>query len=140
MTTSSLSTSRTLQSRAARRGLVALGAVVAAVLVWVVAVPVLGATVTVPERPGSTNRTELPFGDVVVAAAVAALAGWALLAVLERFTTRARAIWTVIAVAVLVLTMPFMPGFTVTERLVLGAMHLTVAGVLIPGLRQTSGR
>jgi len=122
-------------NRVARRGLVVVGAVIAAVLVWIIAVPVLGASVTVPEAPGSTVREDLEVGPVVITALVAALAGWALLALLERFTTRALTVWTVIAVAVLVLTLPYLPGFTLTERLVLGIMHLAVAGVVIPGLR-----
>lgn len=122
-------------NRVTRRALVVVGAVIAAALVWFVAVPVLGASVTVPEGPGSTVRTELEFPLVVITALVAALAGWALLAVLERITTKALTVWTVIAIAVLVLTLPYLPGFTVTERIVLGSMHLAVAGVLIPGLR-----
>jgi hypothetical protein len=122
-------------NRVTRRALVVVGAVIAAALVWVVAVPVLDANVTIPEGPGSTVRTELEFPLVVITALVAALAGWALLSVLERFTTKARTVWTGIAIAVLVLSLPYAPGFTATERLVLGLMHLAVAVVLIPGLR-----
>ena len=105
-----------IQSRVARRSLVAAAAVAAALLVWTIAVPVLGLTVTVPDSPGSSDRSELELGPVLITAALAALAGWALLALLERFTPRARALWTVIAVAVAVLTLPYLPGFTVTER------------------------
>jgi len=129
-----------IQSRVARRSLVAAAAVAAALLVWTIAVPVLGLTVTVPDSPGSSDRSELELGPVLITAALAALAGWALLALLERFTPRARALWTVIAVAVAVLTLPYLPGFTVTERVVIATMHLALAGVLIPGLRLTGPR
>lgn len=126
------------RSRVAARAVVAVGAVIAALLVWTITVPVLGISVTVPETPGSSARSELAFPPVLLTAGVATLAGWALLALLERFTTRARTAWTVIAVAVLLFTMPYVSGFTVTERIVLASLHLAVAGVLIPGLRRTA--
>ena len=113
------------------------GATLAAALVWLVAVPLLDLTITVPEGPGSTTRASLGLGLVVVTALVASLAGWALLALLERFTRRAASVWTGVALVVLVVTMPYAAGFTVTERVVLGAMHLAVAAVVVPALRRT---
>lgn len=115
-------------------------AVAAAALVWLIAVPLLDLAVTVPEGPGSTTRAPLGLALVLVTAAVASLAGWALLALLERLTRRAGAIWTGVALVVLVATMPYAPGFTATERVVLGAMHLAVAAVLVPGLRRGARR
>lgn len=47
--------------RVAPRAVVAVGAVSAAVTVWAIAIPVLGLSVTVPDSPGSTNRSELAF-------------------------------------------------------------------------------
>jgi len=131
---------RTPSTRRRTRSLVVLATVLAAVVVWVIAIPVLGAEVTIPARPGASERVDLGVVPVLITSTVAALAGWALLAVLERFFRNARAIWTVVAVAVLVLSMPYAPGFTGLERVVLGLLHLTVAAVLIPGMRRTGAR
>lgn len=111
-----------------------------ALVIWAIAVPVLGLSVTVPDSPGSTNRSELALLDVVMAAAVAALAGWGLLAVLERVTRRARTVWTAIALAVFLLTLPYLPGFTASERIILTLLHLALAAVLIIGMRSTMSR
>jgi hypothetical protein len=67
-----------------------------------------------------------------------ALAAWGVLVLLERRTERARTIWTRIAIAVLVLSLPpllFLDA-TVTTKLVLAIMHLAVGLVLILMLRR----
>ncbi|MGH3936576.1 MAG: DUF6069 family protein [Pseudonocardiaceae bacterium] len=137
MTTGTVRRSYTPKSRMLRRALVAAGAVLAAVMVWTIAVVGLDLRVTVPETPGSPNRRDLQFGSVLSTAVVATVAGWALLALLERITSRARTIWTAIAVTVLLLTLPYLPGFTATERVVIALIHLTLAAILITGLRRT---
>lgn len=55
-----------------------------------------------------------------------------------RRRARALTIWTTIAVIVSLGTLPYMPGFTVTERLLLGLVHLSLALLLILGLRRTA--
>ncbi|MFD7549754.1 DUF6069 family protein [Streptomyces sp. NPDC059816] len=111
-------------------------AVLVPVLVWLVADPVWGHRLRIVDG----ERT-LDIGVVAVglAALLAALAGWGLLAALERFgVRRARAVWTGVAVAVLALS--FLPltgdGMDGGTRAVLALMHLAVAAVLIPGLRR----
>jgi Family of unknown function (DUF6069) len=78
----------------------------------------------------------------VIAAVLAALAGWGLLALLERFTARPRTIWTAIAVLVgllsLVGPLSTIASTTVANGLSLALMHLAVAAVLIPGLAATA--
>jgi peptidoglycan/LPS O-acetylase OafA/YrhL len=73
---------------------------------------------------------------------VAALAGWGLLALLERFTARPRTSWTAIAglVGLLSLVGPLsaIASTTVANGLSLALMHLAVAAVLIPGLAATA--
>jgi hypothetical protein len=66
------------------------------------------------------------------------LLGWAALAVLERFTLKARAVWTVLAVAVLALSLPpiFLEEATVATQIGLVLVHGAVAAVLIPLLRR----
>jgi hypothetical protein len=119
------------------RALVVVAAVAAAALAWVIIVPLLGTDVTVPESPSSSERTDLALGPVIIMAGLASLAGWALLTVLERFTSKALVIWTVIALVVLVATMPWDGEFTGSERVALGALHLAVAVPLILGFWRT---
>lgn len=123
--------------RRGRRALAVTGGIVAALAVWTVAVPLAGVDLTV--RTGGETR---PFdaGTVTPSALLAGLAGWALLAALERFTGRARRTWTIIAVVVLVLSLsgPLGNGADTATTLVLAAMHLVVGAVLILGLRRSA--
>lgn len=110
----------------------AVGAtVLAAVAVWVVAVPLLGVDLFIPTA-GSTVGP----GAVALTALLAALLGWALLHLLERHTTRARRIWTVTAgvIALLSLAGPPTSGASAAATTTLVAMHVAVAAVLIPTL------
>ena len=127
------------QSRLRERALVVVAAIVAPVLLWSLITYAFSQDITVPESPGSDIRHKLEFAPVLVTAVAAVLAGWGLLALLERLVPkRALTIWTTIALIVLVGTLPYMPGFTITERLLLGLVHLVLAGILILGLRRTS--
>lgn len=120
------------------RALVTAAAALAAILVYVLFVPVLGIDVRVPESFGSRTLIELTFGSVVGAAIFAALAGWALLTVLELVTNKARTIWTVVAVLVFLFTLPYMPGFRIADRIVLVVLHAALAVILIIGMRRTT--
>jgi hypothetical protein len=117
-----------------------LGATAAAVAIWIVAT-LAGADLTVSFGPGQPIQ-KVTVINVVVAALVGSLAGWGLLALLRRFTTNARAIWTVIAIifALLSLGGPLSTISSVGTKVSLVAMHLAVATVLIVGLRRTRGR
>ncbi|MEU8316055.1 DUF6069 family protein [Micromonospora sp. NPDC048887] len=121
------------------RLLTVLAATAAALLGWVVAVPVAG--VELIARSGSTDQRVTPVA-VVVSTLLAGLAGWALLAVLERLTGRARSAWTVVAVLVLLVSLlgPLGGGVGGAAKLTLVALHLVVGAVLITGLRRTVGR
>ncbi len=122
--------------------LVAVGAAVVATLaVWAVAELALGIDVQEPSRGDAGPIRDLAVGNVVFASAVASLAGWALLAVLERVTTRPRTIWTSIAVVLAVVSLggPLTAvAITTASRAVLAALHVVVAAVLIPLLARTS--
>jgi Family of unknown function (DUF6069) len=120
------------------RALGVLGAALAALAIWVVADQLLGANLLVRSGGGSTQS--VGAGTVVAASLLAALLGWALLAVLERRTSRARAVWTGVALVVLLLSLsgPLTGGTTPSTRATLVLMHLTVAAVLIPTLRRSS--
>jgi hypothetical protein len=127
-----------------RRRRVRLTAVVAAVLatlaLWATAAVVFEVDLLTPATPDHPSQR---VGPVMVAtvALTAAAAGWGLLAVLERFVARARTIWTVVAVAVLLASFagPLSgSGITVANRAILALLHVTVAAVVIPALRRSS--
>ena len=117
-----------------------LGATAAAVAIWAVATAA-GAQLTVSFGPGQPIQ-KVTVVNVVVAALVGSLAGWGLLALLRRFTANARAVWTVIAIVVALLSLagPLSPIASAGTKVALVAMHLAVATLVIVGLRQTTHR
>ncbi|MFI5682961.1 DUF6069 family protein [Streptomyces sp. NPDC051636] len=109
-------------------------AVLAPVLVWLVADPLLRHRLRIADGEQTLDIGAAPVAGVAL---LASLSGWGLLAALERFgVRRARAIWTAVAGAVLAVS--FMPligdGMDSGTRVSLALMHLAVAAVLIPGL------
>jgi Family of unknown function (DUF6069) len=72
------------------RALAVVAAVPAALAVWLVTDPLLGVDLAAPTRPGSQELQSITPALVAGTSLVAALAGWALLALLERFTARPR--------------------------------------------------
>ena len=112
------------------------GATLAAVAVWVIEVPLLG--IRLLTQFGNTAPQSVGIELVVVSSLAGSLAGWGLLAILERRFARARTIWTGIAIAVLLasLSLPVSAGTTITTKVALAMMHLAVAAVLIPTLRR----
>lgn len=108
--------------------------VLAPVLVWLVADPLLGHRLRIADGEQTLDIGAVP---VAVVALLASFAGWGLLAALERFgARRARAIWTGAGGAVLALSfLPFIgDGMDGGTRVSLTLMHLAVAAVLVPGL------
>jgi hypothetical protein len=122
------------------RALAVGAATLAAVAVWAIAVPGLG--VHLVTRFGHAAPSTVHVYVVLAAALVASLLGWALLDQLERRTTRAHAIWGATAAVVLLasLGLPLSAATTTSAKLALVAMHLTVAGVLVPLLLRRSPR
>lgn len=131
-----MTTSPTTQARS-RRGVAVAGAVGAGLAVWVIAVPVLG--VDLAARVGDG---ELVVGAPAIALAglVAALAGWSLLALLERVTSRARGLWLTVAVTAFVISLagPLVQATTVATGAVLVTMHVAVGTTIIVALRSTA--
>jgi hypothetical protein len=110
--------------------LAVVGAVGAAVLVWAGAVPLLGVDLRVGTE-GAAQRVGV--GSVVVAALVAGLLGWALLALLVRSVARAETAWRAVAVVVLLLSLggPVAMAVGTASVVVLLALHAVVAAVLV---------
>ncbi len=126
-----------MSARRRRLGVTAL-AVLAPVLVWLVADPLLGHRLRIADGEQTLDIDAVP---VAVVALLASLSGWGLLAVLERFGARhARAIWTGVAGAVLAVSfLPFIgDGMDSGTRVSLALMHLAVATVLVLGLGRRS--
>ena len=141
-------------SEDARKGTVSLGsvrqrarlaavgaAIVAALAAWFVAEVVFGLDLRRPAASVGAQAEDIDAVHVVFAAAVGSLAGWALLAVVERLTARPRRVWTVIAVVALVVSLggPLSgSGITTSNRLALVLMHVVVAALVIPALARTA--
>jgi hypothetical protein len=126
----------TRQTNSARTEMTAvLAATASAVAIWAIA-SAAGAELTV-NYPGQPIQ-KITIVSVVIAALVGSLAGWGLLALLRRFTTKARATWTVIAIvaALLSLAGPLSAIASAGTKASLVAMHLAVATVMIVGLRR----
>jgi hypothetical protein len=129
-------------SRWKGRLLAVVAAVVAALVVYLLITQAFGQDLRTPGMSGR-EATELNIGAVLLVSALASLAAWGLLAVLERFTARARTIWTVVAVVGLVLSLagPMSgTGITTGNRLALALMHVVVGAVLIVLMRRAPGR
>ncbi|WP_433357197.1 DUF6069 family protein [Micromonospora saelicesensis] len=115
------------------RAAVAAGAIVVAVVEFALLRSAAGVDLAV--RSANSTR-QITVAAVIVAAAVAALAGWTLLAVLERRTNRSRVWWTSIAGAVLLLSLVLGPpsGVGGGAKATLALLHLSVGVILILGL------
>jgi hypothetical protein len=139
MSTATTTTNVSSPSRRAIRPLAILGTIACTLAVWVAARSLAGVDLGVRLGPG-TAVTQV--GPVAVAATslLAGLAAWGLLAVLERTTRRPGRVWTVIAVAVLIvsLTGPLGAAVTPAGRAALAAMHLVAGLVLVPSLARTA--
>jgi hypothetical protein len=101
--------------------------------VWVIAGPL--ASVDLRVHVG-TRAEHVGPAAVIIASTLAGLAAWALLALLERFTPRARAAWTASALVALALSLagPLSSGATTTAGLALAGMHVATAAVLVAAL------
>jgi hypothetical protein len=111
---------------------------VAAVVVWVVGEPLLGHDLVV--KQSGQDPQDLGVAAMVIFSVLPALLGWAFLAGLERVTSRASLIWTVVALVVLLVS--FAPLFGVEasggSKVVLALIHVAVGAVLIPGFLRTA--
>lgn len=116
-----------------RRAAVVFGAAVSALALWAGA----GGDATV--RSGGSDH---PVGAVAVllTSVLAGLAGWALLAVLERMTSRGLLVWTVVAVLVFLLSLVSAAAAGVGAASVgtLLGLHCVVFAVLVAGFRRAS--
>jgi peptidoglycan/LPS O-acetylase OafA/YrhL len=82
---------------------------------------------------------QITLGLSVGATVAAGIAGWAVIAVLERYTASPRTMW--IALTLVVLVLSIVPVFLTTAnlptQLMLSVLHCVAAAVLIPALPQS---
>ncbi|HVM13252.1 MAG TPA: PPOX class F420-dependent oxidoreductase [Egibacteraceae bacterium] len=132
----------TTRPRRRTRLVAVTGAVTAALTVWAATEILLGVDLRSPAF-GAQPSHDIGAANVVVAATAASLAGWVFLAVLERFTSRARVVWTVTALLVLLVSLGSPlggEGISPVIQAALVSMHLAVAAVLTPVMGRTSTR
>ena len=131
------STQAPATARTRARALTVLAAALAALAFWALARLVLDVELTV--GAGTASR-EVGVAAALGTALLAGALGWALLALLERVTSRARTVWTAVAFGVLLLSLggPFTSGTGTVGTTVLVLLHLLVGTVLIVGLRRTA--
>lgn len=120
------------------RALCTVGGAAAAVTAWAAEVPLLGARLSI--RFGAMHPQTVTAGQIAGAALAAGLAGWLLLAVLERRARRARAAWVTAALLVLAasLAIPVIAATTAVAASGLIAAHLAVGAAVIPGMARTA--
>jgi Family of unknown function (DUF6069) len=130
-------TTRPVPATARRSRGLAVGATVAVTSAIYVAGRALGADFSLTD-PGKTEAHRLILPEIAVFTLVFALLGWGALALLERHTRRARAIWTALAGAVLALSLvPIaIEQATGDTKALLVLIHVAVAAVLIPAFRR----
>ncbi|HTF49222.1 MAG TPA: DUF6069 family protein [Pseudonocardia sp.] len=121
--------------RRLRRATAVVGATALNGLLWGVS-SALGADFVLTDSTG-TGIVTLPAA--LIFTALFGLLGWGTLALLERFTRHAPAIWTALAIAVTLLSIVpiFLEGATSATRAALTVLHLAVAAVLVPLFRRT---
>ncbi len=130
-----IGTDQTRAIRVRHRLLAVAAAVAAPLVVWVVA-SLAGASLEVTSPVAGTMRIDALL--VIVTALALALAAWGVLALLERFTRNARRVWTIVAAAVLVVSLPplaFLDAPAGT-KVALAVMHVATGLVLILMLRR----
>ena len=88
------------------------------------------------DTPIGTRKITLAL--TIVATVAAGIAGWLVIALLERYTSNPRGVW--IALTLVVLVLSIVPVFRTPARLdtqlMLAALHCVAAAVLIPALPQ----
>ncbi|WP_411081107.1 DUF6069 family protein [Streptomyces sp. cmx-18-6] len=121
------------------RAIAVVAATVAALVVWGIG-KAAGADLGVVLSKGEP-KTEIGFVAIAVVGLFAALVGWGVLALLEKFVpAKALLIWTVLASAVTVLSL--LPVLSAEAsggaKVTLALTHVAVAAVAIPLLRRSA--
>jgi Family of unknown function (DUF6069) len=123
-----------------RRRVGAVGAATAATIgAWIIISPVAGVDLRVGSEP---DIRTVGLGAVVTTVLFAALAGWVVLAALERWSTHPRRNWLAAVAAGLVLSLagPLTAAAGTASALGLGALHVVTAATLAAVLAGSAGK
>src|SRR6266496_6799805 len=125
------------------RLLAVAGAVMAALGLWAIVELGFGFDVRSPGEAfgGASGTSDVGPLQVIIASGIGSLMGWALLALLERLSSRAREVWLGIALLALLASLgaPLSgTGIAAASRAVLVCMHLLVAAIVIPSFYLSS--
>jgi uncharacterized membrane protein len=125
--------------RARARALGTVAGPLTAAVTWLIEVPLLGLHLTY--RFGSGPAQSIGIGQAIGASLAAGLAGWLVLAVLERRAARPRAAWAGLALIAAAgsLALPLTAATTASATAGLIVMHLAVGAAVIPLLARTAG-
>ena len=120
-----------LQSPWQARAMAIVDAVVVNVIILLVGRVVTG---ELPVATVGSDDQPIGFAQVIMVTALAGLVAWALLALLERTTSRATAIWTAITVSAFALSLlgPIGSGVNASSKVVLACMHVGATATIIP--------
>lgn len=119
------------------RALAGVFAAIPALVIWAIAVPGLDVELTTTDMRGLP--VEIGPVQIILFSVVMALLGWALIAVLERLApSRAKTIWTVVAVVFLLVSFAPLSQMPASAAISLGLMHLVVGLVIIASMRRTA--
>jgi hypothetical protein len=126
-----------VRQRRRTRALAIVAATAATFTVWTIAHPIAGADLIVDTGSGPTTVTPVA---VVLVTVIAGLAAWGLLALVERLTRRAAAIWAGIVGVVLLISLlgPIGSAVGAGATAALVAMHVVTGAVLIPLMARSS--
>jgi Family of unknown function (DUF6069) len=116
----------------------AVGAAGLATSLLFLAARALGTDFTITDPGAAKPPHTFILPEIAGFAVFFGLLGWGALALLERYTARARLVWTVLAATVLVLS--FVPigieHATADTKVMLAVIHIAVAVALLPILRR----
>lgn len=132
------------RSKALSRLMVVIAAPLAGVILWAVVTQLLRIDVRTPALNAYQPSAPLGVAYVVVSGLVGGLAGWGVLALIERLApARAALIWTIVGVVVLLLSFGLPLSGTGTNgrsRAILIVFHVLVGGIVIVGMLRTTAR
>jgi hypothetical protein len=121
----------------ARRLVTMAAAAVAAAAIWSIAAAG-GMTLYQPAARAGATAPKLILAMVIAAPVIAALAGWAVSALIGRRAGRPARVWFSVAAVALLLSLagPLTGhGVSAADRLVLISMHLSVGAIIAYGMR-----
>jgi hypothetical protein len=122
------------------RAIAVLSAGAAGLLGWVAADALLGVDLAVQTGDTATLREVGPVA-ALLAGLMSGLAGWLLLAVLERFTARARSLWRAIALLTLVVSLVgTLDAVTTAATAALATLHVLVGATVLVLLPRRASR